>query len=207
MSSNQLHHFYASLAPWFALSLLFLGRNPHPSRLRSALSLLIAAGILLIPLEHFSLVRWIALLESNPSITLTLLLAIALIARVGGPRLFRSQDWRAAWLVGSMAALVLYPSALGLSPFDSYIWGWGPLLAIATAAITVVLLVIGNRFAYVLVLVLLGMIFHPMESTNDWDCLIDACYGIFSLIATILIVISYKISTGHSGNARRKALP
>lgn len=207
MSIDCFHYFYPAFAPWLALSLLLLGRNPHPSRLRSIASPLIAAGILLIPLEHFPLVRWIALLESNPSITLTLLLAIALIARVGGPRLFRSQDWRAAWLIGSMASLVLYPAALGLSPFDSYTLGWGPLLAIATAAITVVLLVIGNRFAYVLVLVLLGMIFHPMESTNDWDCLIDACYGIFSLIATIRIVISYKISTGHSGNARRKALP
>ncbi len=206
MSTMCFPCLYAALAPWLALSLLFLGRNPHLQRLRVFISLLIALGVLFLPLFHFPLVRWIALLEPNPSISFTALLTIALIARVGGPQFFRPQDWRAAWLVGGIASLILYPLGLGLTRLDPYTWGWSPVLAIATAAIAIVLLIQENRFGAVLLLSLLGMVFPPMESTNKWDCLIDPCYGIVSLVATLLLIF-YKISTGHSGSARRKALP
>src|SRR5665213_849288 len=104
MSINLLHLLYAALAPWLALALLLLERNPYPSALRITLSLLLPAGFLMLPIEHFFLLQWIALLEPNPSITLTSLLVIALLSRVGGPSLLRPQDWRAAWLFGSAAS-------------------------------------------------------------------------------------------------------
>lgn len=207
MNIDSLHNFYAAFAPWLALSLLFLGRNPHPQPPRIIVSLLLSAAILFVPFQGFPIARWIALLEPNPSITLTALLSIALIARVGGPRLFRPQEWRTAWLFGSAASLILYPMGLGLTKYDSYTWGWSPVLAIATAATATVLLITANRFGVVLLLALLGMVIHPIESTNAWDSLVDPCYGIFSLSASLFLLISYRISIGHSGSARRNALP
>lgn len=199
------HAFYSALAPWFALSLLLSGRNPHPSRKRVIGAVVVAAGILIFPIVNFSAARWIALLEPNPSITLTALLAIALFARCGGPQLFREQDWRAAWIFGSIAALILYPMGLGLTSIDSYACGWQKIVPVATTVVATVLLLCGNRFGIVLLLTLLGMIVHPMESTNLWDSLMDPFYGGVALILTSISL--YKIFTGHSGRARRKALP
>jgi hypothetical protein len=205
MSLTLLHLLYAALAPWLALALLLLGRNPYPSALRITLSLLLPAGFLLLPIQHFFLVQWILLLEPNPSITLASLLALTLLSRAGGPSFLRPQDWNAAWLFGAAASLILYPMALGLTRFDPYAWGWGTHLPLAVAAITTVLLFTGNRFGLLLLLALLGMLFPPMESRNHWDCLLDPFYGGVSLIISLCLL--YKISTGHCGSARRKALP
>lgn len=205
MSLTILHLLYAALASWLALALLFLGRNPYPSALRITLALLLTAGFLLVPIEHFFIIQWIVLLEPNPSLLLTSLLAIALLSRAGGPSLFRPQDWNAAWLFGSAASLILYPMGLGLTRFDPYAMGWGTLLPLATATVTTVLLFTGNRFGLLLLLALLGMLFPPMESRNHWDCLLDPFYGGVSLIISLFLL--YKISTGHCGSARRKALP
>jgi hypothetical protein len=189
MSTATLHLLDAALAPGLALTLVLLGRNPHPSRQRIVISLLLAPAILFLPICQFSVARWIAFLEPNPSVTLTALLLIAVIARAGGPKFFRPQDWKAAWLFGSMASLILYPTALGLTKFDAYALGWSPLLPLATAAVTTILLLTENRFGILLLLALGGMVVHPMESTNAWDCLIDPCYGIFSLVATLLMFL------------------
>ncbi|MEI6322826.1 MAG: hypothetical protein WCP60_06975 [bacterium] len=185
---DLVHTLYTLLAPWLALSLLLTGRNPRPSIRRILLSASLGLLILLIPLGKFPICRWIAMLEPNPSITLTALLAIALIARGGGRRFFRPQDWRAAWIAGSIAALILFPMGLGLTSLDPYAWGWGPGLPVATTALAVMFLLGGNRFGIVLLLCLIGMLFPPMESQNSWDAVIDPFYAFFSLIITALLV-------------------
>ncbi len=185
---DLVHALYALLAPWLILSLVLTGRNPRPSLRRMLLSASLGLLILLIPLGKFPICRWIAVLEPNPSITLTALLAIALIARGGGRRFFRPQDWRAAWISGSIAALILYPMGLGLTSLDPYTWGWGPVIPIATTAPAVMFLLGGNRFGIVLLLCLIGMLFPPMESHNSWDALIDPFYAFLSLIITALLV-------------------
>lgn len=182
---DLLHALYALLAPWLAISLLLTGRNPHPALRRIVLSSLLGLLLLLIPISNFPLCRWIALLEPNPSITLTLLLAIALIARAGGGKLFRPQDWRAAWIVGALGSLLLYPMGLGLTSIDPYSWGWGLIIPFATTVLATLLLLSGNRFGIVLLLCVMGMMLHPMESRNSWDALIDPFYAIVSLIMTV----------------------
>ena len=191
---DLVHALYALLAPWLALSLVLIGRNPRPSIRRILLSASLVLLILLIPLGKFPTCRWIAVLEPNPSITLTGLLAIALIARAGGRRFFRPQDWRAAWISGSIAALILYPMGLGLTSVDPYAWGWGFMLPIATTALVAMLLLGGNRFGIVLLLCLIGMLLSPMESHNSWDALIDPFYAFFSLIITIPLLFGKSLN-------------
>jgi hypothetical protein len=189
MSAPLLQTIFAALAPWIALSLLLIGRNPRPTLRRILVSMLLSLTLLVIPAGGISLCRWIALLEPNPSITLTVLLAIALLTRITGLELLRSQDWQTAWIFGSVAALILYPMGLGLTSMDSYTWGWGLMLPIATTTVVTILLLSGNRFGIILLLSLLGMLLSPMESRNRWDFLIDPFYAIFSLIATIVLLV------------------
>ena len=189
MSTASSHSLYAALAPWMALSILFVGRNPSPALLRIVASLFVSSIVLLIPVRGFLLCRWIALLGPNPSITLTALLAIALLTRIRGLELLRSQDWQAAWIFGSIAALILYPMGLGLTSMDSYTWGWGLILPIATTGVVTILLLSGNRFGIIILLSLFGMLLSPMESSNKWDSLIDPFYAIFSLIAAIVLLV------------------
>ena len=190
MSTHPLiHQLYAYLAPWLALSLLLLGRNPFLSRLRLFGSLLLALFLLRIPLGGWSLFAWCRTLEINPSFTLTGLLCVALWQRLSGQIIFRTEDWRAAWIVGTIGSLVLYPMGLGLTPIDPYSWGWGPAVPIVTAAFATLLLIRGNRFGIILILPLLGSLLNLQESANLWDALIDPFFGIVSLGAVLYLLV------------------
>jgi len=59
-------------------------------------------------------------------------------------------------------------------------------LPISTAVVASGLLIAGNRFGMILLLPLLGSLFHLQESANFWDALMDPLYG-----ATSLGVVSY----------------
>lgn len=96
-------------------------------------------------------------------------------------KIFSSQDWRAVWIFGVVASLLLYPSALGLTHIDDYGWGWTPhgLLA-AVAVITLVLLWEKNGLGVLLLLALGAFAFQLQASTNLWDYLIDPIYGMMA---------------------------
>ncbi|MCE9588323.1 MAG: hypothetical protein K8R57_08420 [Verrucomicrobia bacterium] len=189
MSQQVIHLLYGALAPWLALSLLVLGRNPHLSRTRITGSLLLAFFLLRIPVQGWSSFSWIRVLESNPSFTLTGLLVVALLQRVSGKKIFRSIDWNAAWAFGALAALLLYPMGLGLSSDDPYSWGWGIWIPVLIAVAAVILLLLGNRFGIILILSQLGSLLHLQESANLWDALIDPFYGGISLMVVMRMVI------------------
>jgi len=182
MKPLLIHQLYAGTAPWVALSLLLIGRNPRPGIRRKVASLLLAAFVLLvIPINGWNAAAWIRVLEPNPSFTLTGLLLVSLAARLSG-KLFRREDWQAAWLFGAVASLVLYPMGLGLTRIDPYAWGWSPVLPLAVTAAATLLLIPGNRFGIVLLLPFAGHLCGLQESTNFWDTLTDPFYGGVSLI-------------------------
>ena len=191
MSEGIIHDLYAGLAPWMALALIFLGRNPHLSRTRITGSLLLAFFLLRIHVEGWSSFSWIRVLEPNPSFTLTGLLAVALLQRVSGKKIFRSVDWSGAWIFGGAAALVLYPMGLGLTPIDPYAWGRGPVVPVVTALYASIFLLRGNRFGILLLLPCAGFLLHLQESSNFWDALIDPCYAV-----TALLVVAFRALHG-----------
>jgi hypothetical protein len=183
MNHLLIHQLYAGIAPWAALALLLLGRNPHPGLRRK-----IAAVLLVIPIGGWNAVAWLRALEPNPSFTLTGLLLVALGSRLSGATLLRREDWNAAWIFGAVAALVLYPMGLGLTNLDPYAWGWTPVLPLALAAPATLLLLRGNRFALILLLPFAGFLLGLQESTNFWDALIDPFYGAAGLLLTAAMV-------------------
>ena len=189
MTQELFQHLYAGIAPWLALALILLGRNPHLSRTRIAGSLLLAFFLLRIPVGGWHLFAWVRVLEPNPSFTLTGLLAVALAQRLSGKKIFRAEVWRAARFFGAVAALILYPMGLGLTSIDSYTWGWWPRLPMLTAAVAALLLLRGNRFGVVLLLPFVGFLLHLQESTNFWDAVIDPFYGGVSLLLVCSMIL------------------
>jgi len=177
MSLQTLHHLYAALAPWSALSLLLLGRGPYLSRVRIVGSLFLALFVLRIPIAGWTCFQWVMSLEPNPSFTLTALLAVALLQRVGRVQLFSPEDWKAAWFFGALASLILYPMGLGLTSMDPYVLGWRFVLPVAVAVVAIVLVLRGNRFGLILLLPFIGFLLRLQESQNFWDAVIDPFYG------------------------------
>jgi len=191
MSSLLIHQFYAAVAPWAGLALLLLGRNPHPDLRRKIAAILLSALVLfVIPFSGWTIAAWLRVLEPNPSITLTVLLLLALTSRLTSQPLFRRQDWNAIWVFGAIAALILYPMGLGLTSIDPYTWGWERSLPMVTALIAGGLLLTGNRFGILLLLPLGGFLLQLQESANFWDALIDPFYGIISLIVSAWFILS-----------------
>jgi hypothetical protein len=185
MSALLIHQFYAAVAPTAGLALLLIGRNPHPGLRRKIAAFLLAIMVLfVIPFGGWSIAAWLRVLEPNPSISLTVLLLLALASRLAGQAWFRQQDWNAAWIFGAVAALVLYPMGLGLTRIDPYAWGWGPGLPLAVAAISTLLLLQGNRYGVLLLLPFAGWLLGIQESTNFWNAIVDPFFGAASLVLT-----------------------
>jgi hypothetical protein len=187
MNHFLIQQLYAGIAPWAALSLLLIGRNPRPGPSRKTAAVLLAALILtVIPINGWNVASWSRVLEPNPSLTLTGLLVVALASRLLGKPLFRREDWTSAWVFGAAAALILYPMGLGLTNLDPYAWGWNPELPLSVAVAATLLLLLGNRFGVVLILPFAAFPSGVQESTNFWDALIDPFYGGISLIVVLL---------------------
>lgn len=141
---------------------------------------------------------WSAGLSANFSVTMAVLLAVAIGDRACGARIFRAREWRAAWIFGALAALVLYPSALGLGlrNFDTYALGWPWLewvrslwLFAPVAAAAGFLVRRGNRFGWILALAAVAYLLRVQESHNFWDYLLDPLYAVVSLLATAGMVV------------------
>jgi hypothetical protein len=190
MTRELLHQINAGVAPWTALSLLLLGRNPHLSRVRIIGSLLLAFVLLCLPIGGWHLFAWVRVLEPNPSVVLTTLLGIALWERITRRNLFRPVDWNTAWIFGTASALLLYPMGLGLTSLDSYSWGWWPRIPILVALAAAILILRGNRYGILLLLPFAGFLIGLQESTNFWDAVIDPFYAIFSILALIAATAS-----------------
>jgi hypothetical protein len=135
---------------------------------------------------------WLSGLTPNVSIPLLALLLASILARAGLVAVLRPREWRAAWSFGALAALALYPSALGLGlrNFDSYSLGWpwldwrSSFLLFGPVALASALLVSrGNRFGWILVVAAVSFLSSLQESSNFWDYLVDPLYALVSLVA------------------------
>ncbi|MEY3481922.1 MAG: hypothetical protein RIQ71_2697 [Verrucomicrobiota bacterium] len=151
----------------------------------------LGAGLVsLIPFFGHEPRYWLSGLTPNVSIPLLALLLASILARARLVAALRPREWRAAWSFGALAALALYPSALGLGlhNFDSYSLGWpwqdwslSSLLFGAVALTAGILIWRENRFGWVLVCAALAYVSGLQESQNFWDYVVDPLYAVVSL--------------------------
>lgn len=109
------------------------------------------------------------------------LVAVVIFEKIFKRKIFSARDWRAVWIFGVGASLVLYPSALGLTRLDTYSWGWAHNGFVAVVALTTIVLLWKKNGLGVLLLLALGAFaFHLQASTNLWDYLIDPVFGVIA---------------------------
>jgi hypothetical protein len=121
------------------------------------------------------LVAYIRGISSDLSITLVALACLNLLQRLWGPG---SAEWRERMAVSAavaVAALVLYPLALGWGDWDVYRVGWGaPGMWVGLLILSLFCWAQGLRLVPILVaLALLAWRFGILESSNLWDYLMD----------------------------------
>jgi len=158
----------------------------------------VAAVVSVVPIFEHSLRFWFSSVAANVSVPLLVLVAISIWQRASGVAVFRAREWSAAWIFGAVAALALYPSALGLGlrNFDAYSLGWpwldwlSSLLLFGIVALAAGLLVWrGNRFGWVLVVAAGAYLGRCQESNNFWDYLLDPLFGAVSLLAAVRLLL------------------
>jgi hypothetical protein len=112
---------------------------------------------------------------SDFSVSLVVLAALGLSARLFGLRLFDKREHRAVFYAVAAAALFLYPLALGWGDWDAYRLGWGSVAMWAgLLLLCVVCWVAGLRLLPLLIaLAVASWTVQLMESTNLWDYLFD----------------------------------
>ena len=186
-----------SAAYWWNVAAIFLllvwiFQRCFPGKRGMIVSALGAGLVSVIPFFGHEPRYWLSGITPNASIPLLALLLSSILERAGLVAVFRSREWLAAWVFGALAALSLYPSALGLGlhNFDSYSLGWpwldwtGSLLLFGPVALAAGVLVgRGNRFGWILVAAAASFLFHLQESSNFWDYLVDPLYALVSLFA------------------------
>lgn len=118
------------------------------------------------------------------SVTLLALSVWSLSHRLAGLATMAKREQTALLAVVSAAALLLYPTALGLSGWDAYRLGWGSwtfffaLLGLCAFSMWLGLRVIPAFIA----LALLAWGFGLMESVNLWDYLLDPFLSAYALV-------------------------
>ena len=147
--------------------------------------------LLLLPVGELPLAAYVRGMVGDPSISLLAVLGYAVARRAGYLAPMSATRHMGALLVLLLAAVTLYPLALGAAPYDTYRWGYGEawflggLLVLALAGVVL-------RTPLVTVSISLAVLCWAVgwyESDNLWDYLIDpmlAVYGVFALFFAAL---------------------
>ena len=179
--ANGIGLFGASLLVVAAIT-AFAGRWLRGPRVRAvtvALAL-IACGI---PVQELALAGYVRGLTGDLSITTLLLLGMHLLSFTSGRRLLNTDERTLCFALIALAAMFLYPMALGLGGYDPYALGFGSHGFFA--ALLVVTLVAGwmhRRW------IMLGILLSAtawlagiLESRNLWDYLMDPLLATFAV--------------------------
>lgn len=187
MSHATLVEVYSAVCPWLALVWCLqraarLLKQPLRGWMLLAATGAIAAVVMVVPVQGLVIARWVAGLNANFSIPLTVMLALIVWEEIFDRSRFSEREWATAWGFGAIGGLVLYPMALGLGSFDPYEWGWpiSPLFLVI-GVLTSWLIWRRNRFGLLLLLAAAAFQLRLLESTNYWDYLLDPIYSLVSL--------------------------
>ena len=144
---------------------------------------LISAFTAVTPVGGLPLARWMISFNANFSIPLTAILLYKVLESSFGVKLLDKNTLLTCWVFSLTAGVILYPMALGLSRFDPYQAGWGfSWLFVVVCGVTILLLIMKNRFAVILIAAILAHNLRLLESTNLWDYLVDPFMVLVSCI-------------------------
>jgi hypothetical protein len=154
-----------------------------PVRARYAV-MLAAALAVFVPLGGLSVAAYVRGVTGDLSMSTLVLAGAACFAQLTGRTLVGQRDRRALFRLLALAALFLYPFALGWTPFDPYALGFGSV-AFVTALMLVTLAAWHARLDLVVLIVVaaaLAYLAGACESRNLWDYLVDPLACIYALV-------------------------
>ena len=130
------------------------------------------------------IVAYVRGISSDLSITLVVLACLGLGRRLLGLRAIGQRERNALFAVIAVAAMFLYPLALGWGDWDAYRLGWGALgMWAALLILSLVCWLRGLRLLPVLVaMALLAWTAGLLESSNLWDYLMDPWLSVAALV-------------------------
>lgn len=144
----------------------------------------------LLPFDGLSVAAYLRGLSGDLSMASLLLLTLALRQRMS----FNTDEWdgrREMLVLIVLAALVLYPLALGIGMFDSYRPGFGNVWFIA--ALLSLVLIAWLRKQYLIALwvsaAVLAWSVGWYESSNLWDYLLDPWVAIYAIAVLLKFLV------------------
>lgn len=203
----------AGAAGAIAASLLLV---PGVERLGKSRIALLMGGILigaLLPLGELPAAAYVRSVIGDLSITTIVWLGCGLLRPLFDGHPVSARTRVALQALIALAALTLYPLALGIGSFDPYRLGYGDpwflggLLALALAAWFARLPFIALCIAFAVLAWAIGW----YESTNLWDYLLDPLVSLYALFAIVLWGVAAlrtpRGATGAERNLRHPATP
>ena len=139
---------------------------------------------------HLPLLAYIRGVSSDLSISLVVLACIGMRRRLSGDFSHTGRERTAVLTAVAVAALFLYPLALGWGDWDAYRPGWGaPGMWATLLFISLLAWARGLRLLPALVgLALLAWTAGALESTNLWDYLMDPWLAVFAICHCVRLV-------------------
>ena len=140
---------------------------------------------------HLPVLAYARGISSDLSITLVVLACLGLYQRLSGRGVQHSRERTAVLSVVAVAALFLYPLALGWGDWDAYRPGWGaPGMWAILLCMSLLAWARGLRLLPTLMgLALLAWTAGVLESTNLWDYLMDPWLAVFAIFHCVRLVI------------------
>jgi hypothetical protein len=152
--------------------------------LRAGYALMLGAPFaVFIPFGDVSAAAYLRGVTGDVSVTTLVLAGSACIAQLAGKALIGPRDRQVLCQLLALAALFLYPLALGWTPFDPYSLGYG-----SVGLVTVLLMVTlaawrAKLYAAVFIVIAAALAYlaGAYESRNLWDYLIDPLVSVYAL--------------------------
>jgi hypothetical protein len=177
-------------------SLLLLPVIARPSTMlrtglsKSRLAILMGAvfAVMLIPFGGMPFAAYVRGLTGDLSITTLMLLWCALLRPWCACVTFGAKHRIALSILITLAALALYPMALGAGAYDSYSLGYGNLQFVV-ALLLLALAAWFRKFVLIAVCIALATLAWAVgwyESNNLWDYLLDPFVTIYALFSIIV---------------------
>lgn len=150
-------------------------RQPRYSRKLVTVAIFSAMALAILPLYDLVVMAYVRAVLGNLSITSMLMLCLMIAAAYTGNHYVSANSKSSLYRCILVAALVVYPTGLGLSLLDGYALGYGnPVLFVFLAGCVVYYL---WRHALLVPLAILlaisAYLLGIMESSNLWDYLLD----------------------------------
>jgi len=158
-----------------------LRRLPAPARYAVMLA---AALALFVPIADLPIAAYVRGVTGDLSAATLVLAGAACFTQVTGRASIGHRDRQAlCWLL-ALAAVFLYPFALGWTRFDPYALGYGSI-EFVTALLLVSLAAWWARLdliVFVIVAAVLAYLAGAYESRNLWDTLIDPLVALYAIV-------------------------